>query len=185
MKYKASMPYFATTAICVLALPTLAYAEYHSKTNEMLEGNIASPTSDETHAPSTSLITEIVVTARRRSEDASKTPIAVTALGAEQLRAVNVAKVTDLTSVVPGVNLFTVGGSQNVVFSIRGMSRGTLGFQQPAVTSYINDAPLPSVGSNISTYDLQSVQVLKGAQGTLFGRNSEAGAVLLNTQAPT
>jgi outer membrane receptor protein involved in Fe transport len=122
---------------------------------------------------------EILVTARRRSEDASRTRIAVAALRPEQLRTPNVTKIIDLASVMSGVKLFTTGGAQNVVFSIRGMSRGPFGFQQPTVTTYINEVPLPPVGSNISILDLQGVQVLKGAEGTLFGSNSEAGAVLI------
>ena len=65
------------------------------------------------------------------------------------------------------------------------MARGSLGFQQPAVTTYVNDVPTTVYGASMPTYDLANVQVLKGPQGTLFGRNSEAGAILTNTRAPT
>ncbi len=127
----------------------------------------------------------IVVTARRVSEDIQKTPVSVTAISGDQLRAAGIGKIADIGAVVPGLNLFFVGSPYNMVYSIRGLSRGTLGFQQPAVTTYVNDVPTSVTGTNLPTYDLEGIQVLKGPQGTLFGRNSEAGAILMNTRAPS
>ncbi|EHJ59568.1 hypothetical protein NSU_3451 [Novosphingobium pentaromativorans US6-1] len=128
---------------------------------------------------------EIIVTARRKAEDIQKVPISVTALGSDQLRAAGITKVSEIAAVVPGLNLFFVGSETNAVYSIRAMSRGSLGFQQPAVTTYVNDVPTTIFGAALPTYDLGNLQVLKGPQGTLFGRNSEAGAILTNTRQPT
>ncbi|AIT82057.1 hypothetical protein JI59_21155 (plasmid) [Novosphingobium pentaromativorans US6-1] len=128
---------------------------------------------------------EIVVTARRVSESLQRTPVSMAALNSDQLRSAGIGKIADIGTVVPGLNLFYVGSPYNMVYSIRGLSRGTLGFQQPAVTTYVNDVPTSVTGTNLPTYDLEGIQVLKGPQGTLFGRNSEAGAILMNTRKPT
>src|SRR5690606_24794518 len=70
-------------------------------------------------------------------------------------------------------------------FQIRGQAKARSGFNSPAVVSYFADVPQPTFGSSIATYDLASVQVLKGPQGTLFGRNTIGGAVLFYPAAPT
>jgi iron complex outermembrane receptor protein len=130
-------------------------------------------------------IDEIVITARRREEGAQKTPVAVTALNSSAIYNQNITDIDDLTSSVPGVNFTASGGANNTVFSIRGRSRGVFGNALPAVTTYVNEVPLSIWGGNIPTYDMSSLQVLKGPQGTLFGRNSTAGAVLVTTERPS
>lgn len=140
---------------------------------------------EETAVDSNMAADPIIVTARRTAEDIQKVPVSITALGNAQLRAAGITKVSEIANVVPGLNLFFNGSETNTIYSIRGMSRGSLGFQQPAVTTYVNDVPTTVYGAAMPTYDLANVQVLKGPQGTLFGRNSEAGAILTNTQAPT
>lgn len=128
---------------------------------------------------------EILVTARRASENIQNVPVSIVALGSEQLRSAGITKVSEIASVVPGLNLFFNGSVSNSIFSIRGMSRGSLGFQQPAVTTYVNDVPTTVNGASPPTFDVVNIQVLKGPQGTLFGRNSEAGAILVNTREPS
>lgn len=135
-------------------------------------------------AADTNRIEEIMVTARRKEESAQETPVAVTALGAEAIYRQNITDVDDLTAAVPGINFTFSGGANNTVFSIRGRSRGVFGNALPAVNSYVNEVPLSIWGGNIPTYDVASLQVLKGPQGTLFGRNSTSGAVLIATQTP-
>lgn len=129
-------------------------------------------------------IEEVVVTARRREESAQETPVSVTAFDAEGLYRKNITEVKDLTSSVPGINFTSSGGANNTVYSIRGRSRGVFGNALPAVTSYVNEVPLNTWGASIPTYDMASMEVLKGPQGTLFGRNSTAGAVLATTARP-
>lgn len=139
-------------------------------------------TSTATKGPS--FLEEVTVTARRREENAQDIPVSVTAVSSEDLYRESVSEIDDLTSSIPGVNFTASGGANNTVFSIRGRSRGVFGNALPAVTAYVNEVPLSTWGGNIPTYDMASVQVLKGPQGTLFGRNSTAGAVLVTTQAP-
>lgn len=131
------------------------------------------------------MIEEVVVTARRKEESAQQTPVAVTALNSDAIYKQNIAEVDDLTASVPGVNFTMSGGANNTVFSIRGRSRGVFGNALPAVNTYVNEVPLSTWGGNVPSYDVSSMQVLKGPQGTLFGRNSTSGAVLIATQAPT
>ena len=128
---------------------------------------------------------DIVVTARRRAEDISKVPIAVTAFSSEQIQVKNIQNVADLTKLTPGLNITGGGGRANVFVTIRGQSRGVTGNVSPGVLTYFNEVPLPTYGSLIQTYDMDNIQVLKGPQGTLFGRNSIGGALLTYSKAPT
>lgn len=127
---------------------------------------------------------DIVVTARRASENIQKTPVSVTAFNEEMLRSSNIQTTSDLTFKTPGVYLGGSGGRENSVFQIRGQSKALSGSNAPAVVSYFADVPQPTFGSGVSTYDMASVQVLKGPQGTLFGRNTTGGAVLYYPTAP-
>src|SRR3546814_1987351 len=67
----------------------------------------------------------------------------------------------------------------------RGQRRSFIGEGAPAVLIYFNEVPLPPLGSLIPTYDVSSIQVLKGPQGTLFGRNATAGGILIYSAPPT
>jgi len=128
---------------------------------------------------------DIVVTARRRAEDIAKVPISITAFSSQQLITKNIVNVSDLTKVTPGLNITGGGSRTNVFITIRGQSRGVTGNVSPGVLTYFNEVPLPTYGSVIPTFDMDNIQVLKGPQGTLFGRNSIGGAVLTYSKAPS
>lgn len=134
---------------------------------------------------------DIVVTAQRREERAQDVPISITALSSDDLRNRKVNKLQDLEASVPSLVVAPNGqASRNVMSpSIRGQSTSFQG--APAVVVYMNEVPLPS-GIMFSTQggpgnfvDLENVQVLSGPQGTLFGRNTTGGAVLLIPARPT
>lgn len=127
---------------------------------------------------------DIIVTARRTSENIQSTPVSVTAFGTESLRQAQVRDTQDLLFKTPGVFLAGSGGRENSNFSIRGQSKALAGNSAPGVISYFADVPAPTLGSSIATYDLGSVQVLKGPQGTLFGRNTTGGAILYYPATP-
>jgi iron complex outermembrane receptor protein len=127
----------------------------------------------------------IIVTARRRAEDVSKVPIAITAFSGEQLVTKGVQNTLELTKITPGLNIQAAGSRANPFIVIRGQSKAVTGNGSPGVITYMNDVPLPTYGSLIQSYDMENIQVLKGPQGTLFGRNSIGGAVLTVTKAPT
>ncbi|MBA4756460.1 MAG: TonB-dependent receptor [Sphingobium sp.] len=135
-------------------------------------------------APQEGATSDIVVTARRTAENIQETPVSVVAFGADSLRQANIRDTQDLLVKTPGVFLAGSGGRENTNFSIRGQSKALAGNSAPGVISYFAEVPSPTVGSSIPTYDLSSVQVLKGPQGTLFGRNTTGGAILYYPTAP-
>jgi iron complex outermembrane receptor protein len=128
---------------------------------------------------------QVTVTARRSSEKIQSTPVSITAFSAKTLRQKNIQKTADLMFSTPGVYLSGSGGRENSVFQIRGQSKALSGTNSPAVASYFADVPQPFFGSSINIYDMSNVQVLKGPQGTLFGRNTTGGAVLFYPVLPT
>ena len=126
---------------------------------------------------------DIVVTARRREESLSKVPVAVSAFSAETLAKQGVRSELDLQSAVPGFLARQVGTSNVLSYSIRGRSIDGYSSSPPAVLAYVNEFQIAPPGSS-AFFDLDGIQVLKGPQGTLFGRNTTGGAVLYSTKKP-
>src|SRR5271170_2324883 len=127
---------------------------------------------------------EIIVTARRREENIQTVPVSVVALSARELIDQNVQVLQDINTLVPGFRFATEGGHSTTDIILRGLSKIPFGVGIPAVVTYIGDVPLPGIASNVPIYDLENVQVLKGPQGTLFGRNTLGGAVVLTPVLP-
>jgi iron complex outermembrane receptor protein len=128
---------------------------------------------------------DIVVTARRTAESIQSVPVSVTAFSAESLSARSIKTTEDLQLATPGVFLSGVGGRQNVNYAIRGQSKAVSGLSSPGVVSYFAEVPDPVQGSATPQYDMASIQILKGPQGTLFGRNTTGGAILFYPATPT
>ncbi|MFA7552899.1 MAG: TonB-dependent receptor [Spongiibacteraceae bacterium] len=128
---------------------------------------------------------EVVVSARRNEESIQSVPVSVTALNSEALREGTITTTEELQYTVPGVHLAGSGGRQNVVYVIRGQSKALSGTTSPAVVSYFAEVPDPVWGSSVPQFDMANIQVLKGPQGTLFGRNTTGGAILYTPEAPT
>jgi iron complex outermembrane recepter protein len=128
---------------------------------------------------------DIIITARRKEESAQTVPISVQVINSELLAAKGIQTTNDLQKLVPGVILNGAGSMSNSTYTIRGQGKNVTGPGLPSVITYVNEIPLPSIGSFAPTFDLDNVQVLKGPQGTLFGRNTTGGAVLVYTKTPT
>jgi iron complex outermembrane receptor protein len=138
-------------------------------------------------------LTEIIVTARRVEERLQDVPISITVFNQEQLTNRNVVNSTDLANYTPSLSANTNFGAENSSFAIRGFVQdaGT----PPSVGVYFADVVAlrgPTQGIQAGDgagpgyfFDLQNVQVLKGPQGTLFGRNTTGGAILFVPQKPT
>lgn len=126
---------------------------------------------------------EIVVTAQRRSESLERTPVAVSVIGSEALKEKAITSQADLQSAVPGLQVKASQSSDQLNYAIRGQSLDPFSSVRPGVLPYFNEVQVGGPGSG-AFYDLQSVQVLKGPQGTLFGRNSTGGAVLVTSTSP-
>ncbi|KKW91860.1 MULTISPECIES: TonB-dependent receptor [Sphingobium] len=130
---------------------------------------------------------DIVVTARRRDEALQDVPISVSAISGEQLARSGVTDVQGLQYRTPSLSITSAQSQRNTVaFSLRGQrTQETQLFTDPPVGTYFAEVVQPRpYGFGNSLYDLESVQVLKGVQGTLFGRNMTGGAVLVEPAHP-
>lgn len=134
----------------------------------------------------------VTVTATKRSEDAQSIPVAVTALGEQDLEAFGVKNFTDYLVQLPGVTAGGSGPGQATIY-IRGLASTTPNLTTagvaglaPNVSFYLDEQPLAQPGRNLDVYtaDLQRIEVLSGPQGTLFGSSSQAGTVRLITNKP-
>lgn len=131
---------------------------------------------------------DIVVTARRVAENLQDIPVAVTAYTGEALIQQNVRALPEVAALTPGLTI--VAGQTSpaaVLFQMRGqVQQDTLGTLDPSVGTYVDGVYWArAFGLNASLVDIESFQALKGPQGTLFGRNTSGGAILINTNDPS
>ncbi len=129
----------------------------------------------------------IIVTAQKRAQDVQDVPIAVTALSAETLAANRVVNVVDLSGLAPGVTVRpSAGGSGIASFSVRGaVSYGVVPGSDKQVSVYLDGVYISSPrGSIFDLPDVDRIEMLRGPQGTLFGRNATAGAISISTRDP-
>jgi iron complex outermembrane receptor protein len=165
----------ATSAMAawLLASPAAAQAPAATKAN-------AEPTT----------ITEVVVTAQKRSENIQKVPIAITAFTAATLKDKQITDVSGLSRLTPNVNLDTssaFGGSNEVLSaSIRGIGQDDFAINlDPGVGVYVDGIYYArTTGANVNMLDVDRLEILKGPQGTLFGRNTIGGAISVVTRTP-
>jgi len=135
-------------------------------------------------------IEEVIVTARKVRENQQDTPVAITAFSGEALEKRQIFQTDKLTQVVPnlqfGTNAPLAGNNSSSQVFIRGIGQtDPTSTVDPGVGLYIDDVYIGSaVGSRMDLRDISSVQVLRGPQGTLFGRNTIGGAILLSTTEP-
>jgi len=124
---------------------------------------------------------EVVVTATKRVESMQDIPIAVTAISGETLTELNIVNVLDIEKTVPGMKVRYVGADPTII--MRGA--GSAGTTDLAVPMYIDGLYRPRAGQALASYlDLERVEVLRGPQGTLFGRNTLGGLINLVTIKP-
>ena len=130
---------------------------------------------------------EIVVTAQKRTENMQDVPVAITALSGSDLAARGVLDPVSIVKTVPGLNVtVTAGYSGGLNFALRGVGLNTYGAgQEPAVALYQDEFYIaPSTGSQFSMFDNERIEVLRGPQGTLFGRSASGGLVNFINKAP-
>jgi iron complex outermembrane recepter protein len=129
-------------------------------------------------------IEEIIVTAQRRSESLERVPITMSALSGVDLTKQHIDTESSLQIAVPGL-IVRAGRSSDVLnYSIRGETVDPISDMRPGVLPYVDEIQVGGSGGSSAIYDLKSIQVLKGPQGTLFGRNSPGGAVIITTTEP-
>lgn len=169
----------ASSLCLAILMPTAAAAQAAGSTGTSLA---------EDQQANTGQITDIVVTARRREERAQSTPISITAVSGEDLKSRSVVNVTDLQQIVPGLSMTQ---SVSDAFGVNWQLRA----QSATDANSINDAPVSMYSDGVflntlagalsaSVVDLERVEVLKGPQGTLYGRNTTGGGVNFYTKQP-
>ena len=133
------------------------------------------------------VLEEVLVTARKRAESLQETPLAVTALDGAALREAGVRNLSDLNSLAPNIDVVEANGSAPLAsVYIRGVGQRNTGENiDSGVGIYIDDIYLGRPdGALLDLNDIQSVQVLRGPQGTLFGKNTTGGALVFTTNKP-
>ena len=177
---------FASSALALL-LATPAFAADPDPAPE--PAKTTAPDDQKTNADGS--LNEVIVTAQKRPESLQKTPIAISVLSAEDLQNRHVQSLVDLQDgAIPSLRVAPFYSRNSaLIMNIRGI--GVLAdSNQPArdqgVGVYIDGVYLGRAqGLGTALYDIESIEVLKGPQGTLFGRNTEGGAVSIVTRKPT
>lgn len=174
-----------TAALCVFSQG--AFAQGSSAPVSLGAGQTAATAASEPGAETAGIET-VTVTARRRAESLQKVPTAITAFSQATLTEHRVETLYDLMNYVPSANVSAYQNRDQQFITLRG--QGETGFNTgggvgggPAVVGYLSDVPAPIAGPGLY-YDLASVQVLAGPQGTLFGRNTTGGAILFEPVRP-
>jgi len=127
---------------------------------------------------------EIVVTARRRTESALEAPIAVTAFSAQMIQDAGIERVEDVIALTPNVALATSQGIGTNFLSIRGITQVRNG-ESPVATVVDGVLQFSAIQFRRELFDIDSIEVVKGPQGAIYGRNASGGAIIINTRRPT
>lgn len=162
----------STLAITGASILAMAASTAHAQNAETSDGGFGN---------------EIIVTAQRRAETLQSVPISINAFTSDQLKELKVSQPGDIAALTPGVFVSATRGDQNPTFSIRGLSlNDTFSNNNPTVGIYFDDVNLPYTPMmSFQMFDIDRVEVLKGPQGTLYGRNTTGGAINFISKKPT
>ena len=150
----------------------------------------AAPAQPVTTATDQAAIGDIIVTAQRREESLQRTPVAVTAIGAQQLRDDHIVSVADLARTTPSLSISASGSNAPTaavpIIYIRGIGQPDPAiYSDPGVPVYVDGIYVAkSAGGALDLPDVSRVEVLRGPQGTLFGKNAVGGAINVVTATP-
>ena len=177
----------------VLAVPIAAKAQNSANTSAMAQtpndvsaagasgGGAPAP------APQATTLTDIVVTAQKREQSVQKVPINITAFSAGRLDTLSINDVQDLTAYVPSFRVTEPGDPAVSALSLRGVGQRDINVHNEGAVALFVDGGyvsfIPAIGQPI--FDVSRVEVLKGPQGTLFGRNATGGLISIITNQPS
>lgn len=135
----------------------------------------------------TFLMDEVVVMAQKRSASVQDVPIAITAFSGRQMEQLGFDNSTDIVRMSVGVQLVSPNGGTSNFFTIRGVSQNDfIDHQESPVATYVDEVYISQMsGTSFLLFDLERVEILKGPQGTLFGRNATGGLVHFTTRKPS
>jgi outer membrane receptor protein involved in Fe transport len=181
MKASVRAPFHGLASLAALATATMVANPALADDAPAAQDPAAAPTS----APA---VGEIVVTAQRRAQSVMDVPLAISAVSAQGLAAKGVTNSANLAQAVPNLQVSTNFGAAQPNFSMRGISVANEynSNQVSPVGVYMDDVYLAARASHgMGLFDLDRVEVLRGPQGTLFGRNTTGGAINFITRAPS
>jgi len=132
------------------------------------------------------VVEELVVTAQKRESTLLETPVAITAIGGVEVSRAQARDVRDLSTLVPSLQINTFAAPSNTAFSIRGIGSSTFNFGiEPAVGVFVDGVYRARNGASINDFlGLERVEVLRGPQSTLFGKNTTGGVINFITKLP-
>jgi iron complex outermembrane receptor protein len=139
-------------------------------------------------SPDTGGLSEVVVTAQKRTENLQDVPLSIQAIGTKTLEQMNVSNFDDYVKMLPSVSFQSSGPSFEHTY-MRGVASGGDGNHsgsQPSVGMYLDEQPVTTIDGNLNVhiYDIERVEALAGPQGTLYGASSEAGTIRIITNKP-
>jgi iron complex outermembrane receptor protein len=165
----------SSLAIGLCASPAFAQDQVPSAPEQAAPTDASDPADD----------SEIVITAQKRAENVQDVPISVAAFSGDTLERNNVVNVEGLAKVTPNLSVAKGAQTSYVRLAIRGIGAASNTTVEPSVAVFLDGAYVPRVGAVVSSMlDMESVEVLRGPQGTLFGRNASVGAVSFHTARP-
>ncbi|NEP59283.1 MAG: TonB-dependent receptor [Symploca sp. SIO2G7] len=135
-------------------------------------------------------IIEIIVTAEKTEEDVQDVPISITAIPEQEIEDANINSLSDIANNTPNFSVFSGAGESRsfINYSMRGLGNVNF-FTSDAVGFYVDDVPIDTSNAtaflNVDLVELERVEILRGPQGTLYGRNAQAGVVNIVTRKPT
>ncbi|TZG25829.1 TonB-dependent receptor [Sphingomonas montanisoli] len=133
-------------------------------------------------------VEDIIVTAQKREQNLQTVPISITALSQDAIKANRIQDVRDLNAIAPNLTVrLSGGGAQIPNFTLRGiLTSGTAVGTDKGVAVYLDGVYMQAVTGGVFDFaDIERIEVLKGPQGTLFGRNATGGAISITTRNPT
>ena len=170
---------FAGSALCAPGLALAAMVE------PAAGASVAAAATAATADGGASQVEEVVVTANKRKESLQDVPIAVTAISAKTAAAVGVTDISTIQTTVPGLQFPRIFSGSSPALRGIGTSLG-IGGQENVVALYIDDVYIASPSATTFGFNnIEQIEVLKGPQGTLFGRNAMAGVINVTTRAPS
>ena len=187
MHFKYRLCAFASIMTLATVLGSVPAVAQQSNDNSATEAEAAAqPPADAPDANAGEAdSTEIVVTAQKRAENVQDVPISIAAFTGETLEKNNVVNLEGLGKVTPNLSIAKGAQTSYVRLAVRGIGAASNTTVEPSVAVFLDGAYVPRVGAVISSLlDMESVEVLRGPQGTLFGRNASVGAVSFHTARP-
>jgi len=177
----------STTHIAVLALIAGAGAAHAQGAAAPTVASAASAPGGRAPSTEDGTLQQVVVTATKRTTTLQETPVAVTAINAQTLDDQHVQTIADITHLVPSFQATTQGDHGVITMTLRGIGNDSAKteYADPEVGMFVDGVYAPRAeGASALLFDLENVEVLRGPQGTLWGRNSTVGAVNMQTAKP-